>query len=135
MSNSQSNNTVAVKNLPPVSLRICEDEERYIAAKKAGKTKSLISEPRLKEWRYWALIDNAFPYNIAFQTHHMLIPKREVAVADLTLEEKEELESVLDELSNQYDCQLINFPKKQSILNHYHIHLLVYKDNRQDIEI
>ena len=60
----------------PVSLRSYRDELHYHHAKKMGLTKPLQMEKMLKEWQYWALIDNKFPYSAAFKTHHMLIPKR-----------------------------------------------------------
>jgi diadenosine tetraphosphate (Ap4A) HIT family hydrolase len=119
----------------PVSLRSEKDEEDYIKKKKNGRTKALIDEPRIKEWHYWALINNAYPYNLAYKTHHMLIPKREASQEELSEQEKAELELILNELSGDYDCRLINFRRKQSVLHHFHIHLLVYKDCRKDMQL
>lgn len=124
------------KSRVPVSLRSYRDEVNYtIRKKKTTKLKPLHEEPRLKEWKHWAVIDNAFPYTITFKTNHMLIPKREVAKQDLNKAELAELDKVLEELSEQYDCHLTNFPAKQSRKNHYHIHLLTYKDHRRDIRV
>ncbi|MCA9348239.1 hypothetical protein KC867_02420 [Candidatus Saccharibacteria bacterium] len=110
----------------PVSLRTPRGERYYAQAKSKGVTRPLLDEPRIKEWQYWALIDNDFPYSGAFKVHHMLIPKRVVSRKDLNQHELTELDSIVDDLSEEYDCYLINFAKKQSIKNHYHIHFLIY---------
>ncbi len=115
------------------SLRKNRDEIAYITAQKSGNSKPLVAEPRMMEWTHWALIDNKFPYSAVFKTHHMLIPKREVSEKLLTTDEKEELQCILDELSDIYDCHLVNFKKKQSKQSHYHIHLLTYKDYRKHL--
>jgi diadenosine tetraphosphate (Ap4A) HIT family hydrolase len=124
------------KNKVPVSLRTYRDELRYTKSKKSrnnNDTKHLANEDALKEWSYWRLIHNAYPYSSAFKVHHLLVPKRVVAKTDLNQEELAELDSLTDELSDVYDCLLINFPKKQSIRNHFHVHLLTYKDKRSEL--
>lgn len=118
-----------------VSLRTTRDELYYAKAKTKGKTKPLVEEDRLKEWKYWALIENEFPYSAAFKTHHMLIPKRVVAEKDLSDAEQTEMRDVLEELATDYDCVLVNFTRQQSIRHHFHLHLLEYKDKRKEIKI
>lgn len=120
----------------PVSLRTPRDERHYFAEKKRGKAKRpLLEEPRMKEWEYWALIANDFPYSAAFKTHHMLIPKRLATKQELTVKELSELNKIIDELSETYDCWLVNYSKKQSITNHFHVHFLVYKDKRKELKL
>lgn len=120
----------------PVSLRTKKDELYYAKAKKAGKSlKPLLEEERLREWNFWALIKNEFPYSAAFKIHHLLIPKRVVSGKDLTEDELNELMKILDELSSEYDCHLVNYAKKQSIKHHFHVHMLIYKDNRKELKI
>lgn len=119
----------------PVSLRTIRDEMYYAKAKTSGKSKPLIEEDRLMEWKYWALIENEFPYSAAFKTHHMLIPKRVVDDKNLSIDERIEMDAVLNGLSEDYDCVLINFRKKQSIRDHFHMHLLCYKDKRKELKI
>lgn len=123
------------KNSLPVSLRRPESQMRYMISKKSGLTKQLIDEPRIKEWKHWLLIDNAFPYDTAFKTSHILIPKRVVTKERLDKVELEELNSVMDELSLKYDCYMVNFSRKQSVKAHFHIHFLIYYDNREDCKI
>ncbi len=110
-----------------VSLRTTEGTAQYQEDLRLNKVKSLSEEPRLKEWEYWALIKNSYPYDINFSIHHLLIPKRVVPQKQLNVQEKNELEAILEEVQHDYDCQLINFPTAQSVTSHFHIHLLTYK--------
>ena len=127
---------MATKNLTiPVSLRTARDEIAYSKHKKHGQSVPLHQESAIKDWKYWKLIDNSFPYTVAFQLHHMLVPKRPVTAEELTNSEKAEMASILEELSDEYDCHLVNFPKKQSNRGHYHIHLLQYKELREELEL
>lgn len=123
------------KNKLPVSLRTQQDELKYLRVKKTKTTKHLLDEPRLKEWKLWALIHNEYPYSAAFKTHHLLIPKRVASDKDLTAAEKTELNNILGELGDSYDCLLVNFKSKQSIRSHFHVHLLIYKDKRRQLKI
>ncbi len=124
-----------IRSQVPVSLRTKRDEIHYAKAKTSGRSKPLLEEDRLMEWKYWALIENEFPYSAAFKTHHMLIPKRVVDDKNLSIDERIEMDSVLNELSETYDCVLVNFRKKQSIRDHFHMHLLCYKDKRKELKI
>lgn len=80
------------------------------------------------------MITNIFPYDAAFSVNHMLIPKRVVSEDALTTQERQELQAVLQELSSQYDCQMTNFISKQSVKDHYHIHMLTFKTSRDDVK-
>ncbi|MCA9342904.1 hypothetical protein KC950_02745 [Candidatus Saccharibacteria bacterium] len=120
----------------PVSLRTHKDEAGYLRAKQKGiSSKPLNKEEPIQEWKGWILIINEFPYSAAFDTHHMLVPKREVTKDELNKSEREELNNIIDELNDKYDCLLLNFNRKQSIKKHFHIHLLTYKNNRKDIKL
>lgn len=124
------------KNSLPVSLRKHKDEAQYHKAKKAGKAKKpLKDEKSIREWKLWKVIHNEFPYTAAFEVHHMLIPKRQTVLSDLTREERDELTSILGELNDSYDCVMLNFQKKQSISNHLHLHLMTYKKKRKDVKL
>lgn len=120
----------------PVSLRTTRDELKYGKAKRVGGAgRPFLEEPRIREWKHWAIIDNDFPYSAAFKVHHMLIPKRVVNQKNLNDQERNELDKILNELTREdfYDCTLLNFPKKQSNRQHFHLHLLTYKDTRIDM--
>jgi len=123
------------KQSTPMSLRTISGEMNYSLAKKSDRLVPLTEEPALKTWRHWRLIENAFPYDIAFKVHHLLMPVHVIAKNQLNDAEKDELEVILDSLSSDYDCYLENFASKQSIKNHYHLHLLTYKDDRTDMTL
>lgn len=118
-----------------VSPRSYTSELAYNEAKRRGTTHPLADEPTLQAWKYWRLIDNAFPYDVLFKTHHMLVPKRVVVEQDLNELERQELEAIFVELSTRYSCRLVNFPDSQSIKKHFHIHLLTFKDDRDELTL
>lgn len=124
------------KRRAAASLRTSKEEVRYERAKKAGKAgRPFLEEPRLREWKYWAMIPNEFPYSAAFKVHHMLIPVRVVAQADLSAAEKRELQEITEQISKEgeYDCTLTNFPRNQSNKSHFHVHFLTFKDRRKHL--
>lgn len=84
------------------------------------------------EFKYWIVVDNRFPYNKAFVTHHLLAAKRHVRTwEELTREEFEELKSIEYQVMNKefgdYDVIIINVPARQSVPRHLHFHLAAYK--------
>lgn len=112
-----------------VTLRTPQDEQYYLDQIKKGLTIPLSQEPAIFTFKFWRLIENKYPYTLTFKTHHMLLPNREFAtLKQATKEELDDYDHILDALSADYDCMIVNFPSKQSVKNHYHIHLLVYKD-------
>ncbi len=117
----------------PVSLRKNTTEIFYQQSKLAKMTVPLHEEPHLRQWKHWKIIDNAFPYDVAFSTHHLLLPKRVVPENELTGTERAELEKILEAVSDEYDCLLVNFISKQSVRNHFHVHLMTYKDERSNL--
>ncbi len=129
---TQKNNANQAPELP-ISLRTDKDEQAYLTAKIQNNLHSLKDEPRLREWQFWALIENRFPYSLPFKTHHMLIPKREASESDLSSEEEAELKKIIEELKTDYDCRIINNPRQQSQKGHFHIHFLEYKDMRSEM--
>jgi diadenosine tetraphosphate (Ap4A) HIT family hydrolase len=94
-----------------------------------------LEEPRLQEWEHWAIIPNAFPYSAAFSVHHMLIPKRVASWKQLKSIELQELQSILDQIETMYDSIMVNFPSKQSVVTHYHMHLLTFKEKRKELKL
>lgn len=83
----------------------------------------------IKDYEYWALVENQFPYDAVASTHHMLVPRRHVATGEeLTSKEGDELEEIMDGFkdSGYYDCILLNFPAAQSHPTHFHFHLLIW---------
>jgi hypothetical protein len=121
----------------PMSLRTAAGEQSYQDSKTSGNTMPLELEPSLRQWKHWRLIDNRFPYTVAFKEHHMLVPKRGVADRwELSADEKAEFEVILKEyVYPTYDLWFENCPKRRSIRSFYHIHLASYHDNREQMEL
>jgi diadenosine tetraphosphate (Ap4A) HIT family hydrolase len=119
----------------PVSLRTPRDERRYQQARRTRPERDLTIEKPVKQWKHWYLLPNKFPYSSAFSKHDMLLPNRVVARSDLNKKEWDELGEILDELESSYDVVMMNFRSKQSVKNHFHIHLLVYKTKRKELKL
>lgn len=135
LKNRSNTKNIFSRNSLPASLRSPDGQRQYMINKEAGLMKRLIDEPQIKEWEYWTLINNEYPYDAVYRTSHMLIPKRVVTKKDLNKTELNELNQIIEELSDEYDCYLVNFANKQSIKSHFHIHFLVYYDNRKDFKL
>lgn len=121
----------------PISLRTLKGEKEYAKAKNQRELIPLSREPVIKRWNFWKLITNRFPYDVAFQTHHILIPTRQVAEkSDLTKYENDELEEILTYFVEPvYDMYFINTKAKRSVKNLFHIHLVRYHDKREDMKL
>ncbi len=109
--------------------------ERYKKWSKDNKGASknplqhLIEKP-IKEFKYWLIIENEFPYDAIAELHHMLVPKRSVAF-DWDLLSREELEEYnfirKEYLPELYELIWENLPKNRTIPEHFHVHLLRLK--------
>lgn len=121
---------------PRATLRTRQSETDYAQAKVDGKLRRLSEEKTLKDFGLWRIIDNRFPYDVAFQTHHLLLPVRVVAnEGDLTFDEVVELADIKRWAQRNYDLLLENLSRGRSIKDHYHLHLLMYKDAREDMAL
>lgn len=119
----------------PTSLRTLAAELRYQQAKKTGDTKPLELVDSIKQWDHWRLIKNDFPYDAAFRVHHMLLPKRAAVTSRFELNdaERKELDHIVKTLVHpEYDMLFENSPHRQSVRSIYHLHLVIYKDNREE---
>lgn len=115
----------------PMSLRTSNGERKYQLAKQQGTLVLLADEEAIMEWSLWRIITNRFPYGIALKKHDLLLPIRAVPDrSDLTAAELAELTEILALIAPQYDFVMENFPKRRSILAHYHLHLGEYVDDR-----
>jgi hypothetical protein len=112
-----------------MSLRKPETRAAYKVALSEGKMFNFTRATYLEEWTHWGLVVNEFPYDLIAKTHHLLIPNRPVRGRDeLLYVEEVELRNILREISPNYDAYLENFPRHQSVKNHFHVHLLEYED-------
>jgi diadenosine tetraphosphate (Ap4A) HIT family hydrolase len=85
--------------------------------------------PSIKDYQYWRIIENKFPYDTIAKVHHLLVPRRQVSRYDLmTTQELTEYEGLLlNVLPQDYDMILLNFPKAQSVKDWLHFHLIIVK--------
>lgn len=112
--------------------RTPEREAEYRAYRAAGNLDKgcvLCARESLREFGYWRVIQNKFPYDRVAKIHHMAIPKRHVTEAGLSSEEIEDLKSIKQEHFQQdYDFIVEAMSRTKSIPGHFHIHLIIAKD-------
>lgn len=124
-----------VKYQVQLTMRSSLTEKKYmdfLQKKTEGRlpTKCIFCEKELliKNFKYWVLLENRFPYDRLFQTSHMLAPKRHAASeVDLTLKEITELRRIKKKHLTNYHVILENVGVRISIKNHFHLHLLTFK--------
>jgi len=128
----------ALRSKLPTSGRTALSELRYQGAKEVGILKPLEEEPVLREWKYWKLIENRFPYDMIYSVHHMLIPKRTVSHRQhLFISEDMELKKIINQFDDDgyYDGVLDNFKGRRSVHNIYHVHLIKWHEKRNDFQL
>ena len=86
------------------------------------------SAKSLKEYKYWKVVENEFPYDEIASESHIISPRRHVTETGLTKKEIEEYKKIKMELNEKYDITVENSPKLKSIPMHYHLHLLILKE-------
>lgn len=99
----------------------------YYASKPEG---CFLCQRKGKEFKYWKLVKNQFPYDKVASRHYLLTVKRHVGKEEnLTRKEKDEL----IEIKNGYLAKtklmfvLENLPKRQSAKDHFHLHVIKWK--------
>ena len=82
----------------------------------------------IKEFKYWKIVKNRFPWDRIAKTSHMVIPKRHVSGEKLTKIEKRELEIIkFKYIEKEYELLAEATTRKKSIPGHFHVHLLILK--------
>lgn len=117
--------------MPTPSLRKPETAERYeeyLKRKKPGDC-YLCRATSIKEFKFWRLLPNEFPYDRIAKTHHLITLRRHADENGLTVEEYNELYDIKHSLRNDYDMLFENTLKRKSIREHYHIHAMEITDN------
>ena len=91
----------------------------------------MCTKESIKDYMYWKMITNDFPYDHISTKHHMLALKRHVGeMKDLTEDETREYFEIANSLNNdEYTCITLNLGSQRSINKHLHFHLLKYPDN------
>lgn len=114
------------------TLRTLKTQNSYDEHKRNGHLKNqcpLCTSETITEFTHWRLIDNKFPYDKISSTHHMIVPVRHIIETELTQEELAELMLLKNSILNeQYMLIFEALPRSKSIPNHFHLHLIVLKE-------
>ncbi len=114
-----------------VSLRTPEIKKRYreyLKTETSADACALCEKKSIKNFKFWKLTENSFPYDRIAKTHHMLVSIRHVSGEKLNEEELEELKIIKKSLVDaEYDWIIEAAHKNQSIPDHFHLHLIVGK--------
>ncbi len=87
-----------------------------------------IERDPLRLFDHWALFDNIFPYDAIADAHHILVARRKFAdPLEMSPEERRELDLIKQEVREDYDAFIENFPRIQSVPGRLHFHLVVWK--------
>lgn len=85
--------------------------------------------PLVKEFTYWKIVDNIFPWDYIAKIQHMAVPKRHVVYEELSDEEKKEYDEIkVGYIEREYDIMAEATNKMKTIPSHFHMHLIVMKD-------
>src|ERR1043165_1059469 len=113
------------------SLRTPEAEQKYVDFRKRpgfGKTCALCTEPAIKQYKYWKIVKNNFPYDRIAAIHDMILPIEHKVEKDLTQEEWIEFQQIKKEhIDSTYEFIIEATKLKRSIPEHLHLHLIVTK--------
>jgi diadenosine tetraphosphate (Ap4A) HIT family hydrolase len=113
-------------------LRTKKHHAQYLSYIRRGGLASgcrLCEKKPLKEFKYWRIVENRFPYDKIANVHHMLIPKRHVGETELSPRETKELLALKQGyISAHYEYLIEAVHKQKSIPAHFHLHLIVSKD-------
>ena len=119
-----------------MSLRRTNTEIKYQVAKENGTLRGFEKSRHLQDFVYFYIVKNAFPYDSVFALSDMLISRRKFAhVWEMNVLEHEEYMSILERLNRSgiYSVVMDNFDNGRSVPGHFHVHLLRYINNREDI--
>ncbi|OGZ08203.1 MAG: hypothetical protein A3C93_00960 [Candidatus Lloydbacteria bacterium RIFCSPHIGHO2_02_FULL_54_17] len=112
------------------SLRKPETAARYEEYRKKREPDVcyLCRAASIKEFTYWRLLPNEYPYDRITKTHHLITLRRHADENALTVPEYNELYDIKLALRNDYDMLFENTLKNKSIREHYHIHAIEVAD-------
>jgi hypothetical protein len=87
-----------------------------------------IKSPSLKEFKYWRIVKNLFPWDRIALVQDMIIPKRHTVYEKLTVKEKKELDRLKSGYINEKYVVIAEAThRKKSIPDHFHLHLIILK--------
>jgi diadenosine tetraphosphate (Ap4A) HIT family hydrolase len=107
--------------------RTKETSDKLKAKERLELPFSFHSLEKIREFKYWYIVENQYPYDRVAKVSHILVPKRVFAdLEEMEFEEWDELHSIKAELgmSEDYDSIIENMPHERSVRHHYHLHLV-----------
>jgi diadenosine tetraphosphate (Ap4A) HIT family hydrolase len=118
------------------SLRSLETEKTYQNFLKSPRPTEcfLCRAQPIKEFEHWKIVENEFPYDGIATKSHIIAPKNHKTEDGFTENEKTELLKIKKDLGNQYDMIIENGTNNQSIPQHFHLHLIVLKERKVEVE-
>ncbi len=84
---------------------------------------------QIKEYKYWKILKNEYPWDLMAKTHDMIVPKRHVSFEKLNSAEKKEFDLIKKNYLEKKYTHLIEVSDKgKSIPSHFHVHLIILRD-------
>ena len=112
--------------------RTKETQEKYNTFRAHGSMDSgcaLCAKEPIRVFTHWNIVVNDFPYDGVAKKHDMILPKRHIDEKGLSDQEKQELFDVKGVyLDDHYDYIIESTNHTKSILEHFHLHLIVEAD-------
>ncbi len=89
----------------------------------------LCQRKSIKNFKYWKILNNDYPWDLIAKTNHMLVSKRHVTYEKLNQAEKKEYDQIKKNyLEKKYTLLIEVATKEKSIPGHFHVHLIIIKD-------
>lgn len=108
-------------------MRTPEVHEAYEKYKREIGTPHWVNSRPKKEWEYWELHTNIFPYAWA-DIHDLLLPKRPFEEVEMAFKiELHELEMIENDITLAYDMKLVTTGQNRSVRAWYHVHYITVK--------
>lgn len=108
-----------------MNLRTPATEKRYREYLASGGKNDWATCYAIREFTYWKIIRNKFPYDAVATQHDLLIPKEPfIKFYDMPEEYITEFHGVTNLMELFYESQLKNSPHKRTVAEWWHLHLL-----------
>ena len=113
-------------------LRTRKTYQKYMKFKAKGNLAdgcNLCNETKsIKEFKYWRIINNIFPWDRIAKINHMIVSKRHATHKELNTAEKKELEAVkYGYIEKNYEIIVDVVNRNKTIPGHFHTHLITLK--------
>ncbi len=102
--------------------------KKYIASGAMDHVCRLCEKKALKEFKYWKILKNDFPWDLIATKHDILVPKKHATEEKLSLLEIKEFKKIKKNfIEKNYSTIAESTKKHKSIPKHFHVHLILVK--------